>query len=220
MSWIAIAGASLAVLAPKGKSLHRFAGRVYLPAMVITGLSGAVLGLIAWDRLIITGFAGVLAVYLTVTGWQAAHRHFDHRDTVTRLAALAITANTLALAGLGGWALTRVGGQALGYAAEDYFFLATLSALGGGFDVARLLRRSETDRQRLSRHLWRMLLGFFMAAGSLFTGPGAVIFPETVRQSGLLALPELAILLTLLIWLSRLRFGKPAVLGGRKAQMP
>ena len=46
-----------------------------------------------------------------------------------------------------------------------------------------------------------MCIGFFIAAGSAFTGPGASAFPEAVRDSGILSLPELIIVLLMFLWL-------------------
>jgi hypothetical protein len=46
-----------------------------------------------------------------------------------------------------------------------------------------------------------MCIGFFIAAGSAFTGPGAYAFLEVVQNSGILSLPELAIILFVLFWL-------------------
>jgi hypothetical protein len=57
-----------------------------------------------------------------------------------------------------------------------------------------------------------MCIGFFIAAGSAFTGPGASVFPDAVRNSGVLSLPELTIMLLMLFWLWKtLRQPRPLV---------
>lgn len=57
---------------------------------------------------------------------------------------------------------------------------------------------------RLARHLWRMSFALFIASLSFFIGQ-AKVFPEPIRIRGLLALPVLAVLLTMFFWMWRVR---------------
>ena len=57
---------------------------------------------------------------------------------------------------------------------------------------------------RLARHLWRMSFALFIAALSFFIGQAKVI-PKPVRVTPLLVLPVLAVLVTMLYWLWRVR---------------
>lgn len=57
---------------------------------------------------------------------------------------------------------------------------------------------------RLARHLWRMCFALFIAAISFFIGQ-AQVFPEPIRNRALLALPVLAVLVTMFYWLWRVR---------------
>ena len=57
---------------------------------------------------------------------------------------------------------------------------------------------------RLARHLWRMCFALFIAALSFFIGQAKVI-PKPIRVSGLLAIPVLAVLVTMLYWMWRVR---------------
>ncbi len=66
-----------------------------------------------------------------------------------------------------------------------------------------LLGKRTAYRHRIARHLWRMCLGFFIAAGSAFTGPGQAVFAVSVLESGLLALPELTTVMLMVYWLIR-----------------
>jgi putative ABC transport system permease protein len=56
----------------------------------------------------------------------------------------------------------------------------------------------------LTRHLWRMSFALLIAAMSFFLGQ-AKVFPQPVRIYPLLALPVLAVLVTMLYWLWRVR---------------
>jgi uncharacterized membrane protein YfcA len=115
--------------------------------------------------------------------------------------------NTAGLIAAGFCALTLPEQTLRGFAAADYFFLAGMAGVAFVNDFVILLRKTLSDRHRIAQHVWRMCIGFFIAAGSAFTGPGASIFPETVRNSGILSLPELTIIMLMLFWLFRILFG-------------
>jgi hypothetical protein len=68
------------------------------------------------------------------------------------------------------------------------------------------MTRSEPLRGvfRLARHLWRMCFALAIAALSFFIGQSKV-FPKPIRIIPLLALPLLAVLVTMLYWLWRVR---------------
>lgn len=203
----AVLAGALALCVAKGSTLHRQAGWVFGCSMLITAALGALLGLIKYEQLLITFYAGGLACYLVASGWLTVRPSAavpGWREACLSTLAVAIT---LGLLFTGGLALHSEAGAAYGFAAENYFLLAVMAGLGLVGDVKLYRRGGLAGRERLARHLWRMCLGLFIAAGSLFTGPGARAFPAAVRESGLLVLPELLIALTLLFWLVKLRLG-------------
>jgi len=59
-------------------------------------------------------------------------------------------------------------------------------------------------RPRLRRHLWRMCMALFIASLSFFIGQADEI-PAAIRIPALLAVPVVAVPLTVLSWLCRLR---------------
>lgn len=190
----------------KGGGLHIRTGRAFVVLMTVSSLLGAVMGLIAFESFFITVFAGVLGAYLVVSGWLSAQRYAALTPALDRLLSAVNAANFLALISLGGMALNRPDGAMFGFAGEHYLFLAVLSGIAAIADCSRVFRRALSRKHVIARHLWRMLLGFFIAAGSAFTGPGASAFPEVVQASGILALPELIILIVMLFYLVRTVF--------------
>ena len=201
---VAVIAGALALGAPKGRSMHILCGRVFFGAMTVSSALGAALGLLRWEDFYITFHAGVLALTLIGSGWLAARG--EVRGAGSFLISVINATNLLALAGLGAYALRGESGAVFGFPAEDYFFLSGMAALAAFGDVTLLWRRRISDRFRIARHLWRMCFGFFIAAGSAFTGPGASAFPESVRQSGVLSLPELLIFVLMLFWLTQTVF--------------
>jgi len=203
---LCVGAGGTAFLAAKGKPVHRAAGTVFLVSMLATALSGALIGILEPERLLITAFAGLLAAYLVLTGWRAARWRTSRPGRFEWVALAAILAGTAGLATLAVLALQTETGRLLGFAGEDYLMLAMMSALGAIADLTLLVRGPLSPRHRIARHLWRMGLAYFIAVGSFFTGPGARVFPEALQESGLLSAPEGLTVLLILVFLGRTLF--------------
>ena len=87
------------------------------------------------------------------------------------------------------------------------FVFGAVCLLAGLLDLNVVLRRRMTPTQRLSRHLWRMCVAFFIATGSFFLGQQDAL-PAAVRGSPWLFVPAFAPFGLMLFWLVRLRFAK------------
>ncbi len=205
---IAVLMGAIALAVRKGARTHINMGRVFTLCMGLSSFLGAVLGLIKFETFFITFHAGVLGVTLVLSGWLLARGLNGHRDRLFVTVGFVNFLNTAGLVAAGFCALTLPDQTLRGFAAADYFFLAGMAAIALVSDLVILMRKTLSDRHRIAQHLWRMCLGFFIAAGSAFTGPGASIYPEALRNSGILSLPELTIILLMLFWLFRIVFGK------------
>ena len=218
----AIAAGAVALGARKGAAVHIGAGRMFAVAMILSSALGAILGLVTLNEFYITFHAGVLGVTLILSSWLTARmrgarlNEANMGGKIMGGASLTVAiVNLLNVAGLiaaGVHARSLPGGLLWGFHATDYFFLSGMAGVAALGDISLLLRKTLSDRHRVARHLWRMCLGFFIAAGSAFTGPGANVFPEAVRNSGVLSAPELIIFVLMLFWLLRtlLRRSTPA----------
>ena len=179
------------------------------PSAQRAAVSGSVLGLAEPERLLITALAGVLTLYLLVSSWRAARNSSGAFAKADGLLFAALVLLLLGLGGLGSLALQQPDGRLMGFAAEDYLMLAIMGSPAAISDITLVFRKQMSDRHRIARHLWRMGLAFFIAVGSAFTGPGASIFPEALRNSGMLALPEAVTAVLILFWLVRTIFNRP-----------
>lgn len=212
---VAVIAGAVALLARKGEGAHKGAGRLFAVAMALVSAIGAALGLAKPETHFITFHAGVLGVTLIASGWLAARAGSRRPGAATSVFGAANLVNAAALVVAGLRAQDLPGGELYGFAAEDYFFLSGMAIIAAIGDASLIFRKSLSARHRIARHLWRMCTGFFIAAGSAFTGPGARAFPEAVRESGILALPELLILIALIFWLARTLWrGPPAAARG------
>lgn len=205
---IAVAMGAITFAARKGATSHVNAGRVFTVAMGLSSFLGAMLGLIKCETFYITFHAGVLGMTLVLSGWLLAKARTGHRGALFVTIGCINLLNTAALVAAGSWASTLPEQTLLGFAATDYFFLAVMAGVALINDVIVLLSKTLSYKHRIAQHLWRMCIGFFIAAGSAFTGPGASIFSEAIRNSGVLSLPELTIILLMLFWLYRILRGK------------
>ncbi len=205
---IAVVMGATALAARKGASSHAKAGRVFAVSMGLSSFLGAGLGLIKFETFIITFHAGVLGLTLIISSWLLARGSKGHRSALFVAIACVNFLNTAGLIAAGFSALMLPDQILRGFAATDYFFLAGMSGVALVTDLNMLWRKTLSYRHRIAEHLWRMCLSFFIAAGSAFTGPGAGIFPEAVRNSGVLSFPELMIIVLMLFWLIRILRGK------------
>ena len=202
---VAVLSGLVALVAPKGRPVHRAVGHAFFASMLTSAAAGAWIAFFIPHQFI-AFLAGVLTFYLTATSWLTVRRPEGRVGLPEQILFLAISATGLGLVGLGLQALASKTGLSRGYPAADYLFLGGIAVLAGLLDATMLLRRGLSGRQRIARHLWRMCFALFIAAGSLFEGPGAKVFPELIRQSGALSVPGPLILLLMASWLIRVLF--------------
>ena len=207
---LAVIAGAIALGSRKGRKVHVTAGRVFVVSMGVASLLGAMLGALKYETFWITFYAGILGATLVASGFLA----FRVRERGARRCFVAVAGlnalNAAGLLGTGWYATTLPDARLLGFAAEDYFFLFGMAAIALGGDLRLTFGKHVSQRHLIAQHLVRMCIGFFIAAGSAFTGPGASAFPQAVQDSGVLSLPELTIVLLMLFGLWKtLRRSRP-----------
>jgi hypothetical protein len=178
----------------KGSARHRVAGNVFFVSMLTMGATAAALGNV---------FGGAMTIYLVTTGWLTG-RQRDGKTTILDWGAflfglaigLPIMFDGLRIAsGL----IPPKPGAPVGM----ILFLGVVVLLAAAGDLRMLVRGGVFGRQRLARHLWRMLFGLFIATGS-FLGQRRVVAFVGGPQLFLLLAPIPLILI--IFWLIRIRF--------------
>lgn len=205
---IAVLAGAIAISARKGAITHINTGRLFAVTMILASGFGAVLGLLKWSSLYITFHAGILGVTLITSSWLTIRTRASQVNHLSLAVGITNFANTLALITAGFHANSLPEAIWLGFHASDYFFLSGMAGIAAIGDINLLFRKTLSKKHRLARHLWRMCLGFFIAAGSAFTGPGASVFPQSVQESGILSAPEVIIICLMLFWLLRTRYSQ------------
>lgn len=202
---IGLVSGYFALYSAKGAPLHRKAGIVFVYAMLSMCLPGLIIAIGRNVAPAINVPAGLLTASLVFTGLATV------RPTSSRMRWLNRAA-TLTTLGVGlvslTFALQAMTGRRnpLGIFPFLMFGVVGLLAAMGDF---RIMRSGPLEgARRIARHLWRMTFALFIAALSFFIGQAKVL-PEAIRIPGLLALPVLAVLITMFYWLWRVRAKRP-----------
>src|SRR5687768_10387657 len=195
---VGLTSGAVALSAPKGGWLHRKSGIIFVYAMLVLSISGAVMAALIPER--ISVIAGLLTFYLIITALLTVRRHPQGFDWMS--------AGTMVFAWIISLLSITFGIQDLnspnGIAPIGFIFGAV--ALMAGFGDARmLLSRNIPWAQRIARHLWRMCFALWIAAASFFLGQADEI-PEALRIMPLLCMPVLLVLLLMFYWLVRVLF--------------
>jgi uncharacterized membrane protein len=205
--WAALAGILFgwaALYSRKGSRLHRLSGTVFFISML--GMSSSAAYVAAFVKPDMTNVVmGVFVFYLVATAWLTIRR----KDGEIGLLEFALLAVALAdgTAGLifGREAMNSATGLKDGHSATGYFVLGSLVLLYAASDVRMLIRGGVSGAQRIARHLWRMCFALLIATASLFLGQPR-LFPEPIRASKLLFVPVIAVIVSMIYWLIRVRF--------------
>jgi uncharacterized membrane protein len=192
---VALLAGTIAAAARKGGPLHARAGTLFAAAMLALGATATLLARLQEEPDL--GLGGILTCYFVATSWMAARR----RDGST--GRFGIAACTVALGGAAALAWHALTGGTTPAGPGPLFGFAGLCLLVGLLDLNVVLRRKLTATQRMSRHLWRMCVAFFIATGSFFIGQQDVL-PVELRGSPILFLLGLAPLGLMALWLLRL----------------
>jgi uncharacterized membrane protein len=194
----------VALYAVKGATLHRKSGMLFVYAMSTMCLGGFALAITArsnWTS--VNASAAVMTFYLVLTSLTTvrpltAGAHRLH--IAAMLVAFIVGATDLA------WGFEAIanGGRRHGVPAFPFFLFGIVGLLASIGDLQVLRSGALRGASRLKRHLWRMTFALFIATMSFFFGQARVI-PEPLRIMPLLALPVLAVLVTMIYWLWRMR---------------
>jgi hypothetical protein len=196
---------TVAMAVRKGGGLHRAFGNVFTVAMLTLATSAFCLAVLKSQQGNIVGSVGTF--YLIGTAWLAGRP--GERTRLIDWSALFIgLAGAVGAIALGVYTLNNPSGVDKTTAPSGMsFFFGVILFLATAGDIRMLARGGISGRQRITRHLWRMCYGLFIATGSFFLGQQQV-FPAFLRGSLLLTLTALLPLPLLIYWLLRVRFGK------------
>jgi uncharacterized membrane protein len=202
---VALLSGTAAVIFRKGGPRHAISGKIFVVAMLTMAAAALYLAVRRNQPGNILG--SILTLYLISTAWLTARRREPKISIFDWLAMLIPIALGVGI-WLGGIHLVRYGSPQGPLPVIMSFFMGTVMFLAAGGDLRMILRGGITGVPRITRHLWRMCLGFFIATGSFFTGQGSKMFPGVLHDSAWLFIPAFAPLALLVFWVFRVRFAK------------
>jgi hypothetical protein len=197
---IALVSGTVAVAMRKGGAMHATAGTWFFASMLVLGVTAAILE--PFRSPPGSPLGGIIVCYFVATSWVAARRRDGTTGKFEIMACLFILCAAAATVwgAFTGAATTPAGRGPL-------FVFAAMCLIAGLLDLNAILRARLTAAQRISRHLWRMCVAFFIATGSFFLGQQDVM-PQAVRGSPILFVLAFAPFAVMAFWLVRLRFAK------------
>lgn len=194
-----LAGAS-ALAATKGSPVHRGSGVAFVISMLLMGGSGALIAAMTGDDLSIV--AGTLTVYLVATAWLTVRRPARGArllDLTLMLYGFAVGSFGVAI---GLYSLRFGNGAIAGNPAQVSVVFGCVALLAATLDLRGVVFGMPRGAHRLVRHLWRMCFALFIAAAAFFLGQTQV-FPAPLRNTTLLAVPVVAVLVLMIFWMLR-----------------
>ena len=187
----------------KGGRAHRLAGNVFFGAMLT--MSAVAVIVAPFTARPSNTIGGIFTFYLVATAWATVRRKegvVGVFEVGAFLFALGVTAAGVALIGLAAKDPARILG---GQPALALYIVVPVMALLAALDLKVILRGGVCGAQRITRHLWRMCLGLFIATASFFLGQQQV-FPAPLRGSPILFGLAVAPLAAMVFWLVQVRF--------------
>jgi uncharacterized membrane protein len=210
---LALVLGAVALSVKKGGTIHRRGGLLFVYAMLVMGMTAAILGNVG---------GGLMAVYFVVTALTTV-RPVSPWTRRINVAALVLVAGLASLDILGGVkAFNSPRGSLNGVPFAMFFFLATIMILAAIGDVRIMRFGLPRGGPRLARHLWRMCFALFIAAGSFFSIRERVakILPEPLTTAPMRMLPILLIFGAMFYWLWKVRRRRPLPVIVRYDPMP
>jgi uncharacterized membrane protein len=199
---LGILSGAVALYAVKGAVLHRRSGKIFVCAMLVMSVSGAILAALGpnWA----TVLQAALTFYLVTTGLTTVWRRPQESQWLDVAAMLVAFAIGITHVVFGLEALTSATGRKFGYPPPLFFVFGPLALVAAIGDLRMIRAGGLHGFRRLARHLWRMCVALFIATASFFLGQAKVI-PPPLRIAPLLAVLALFPLAVMLYWLVQLR---------------
>jgi hypothetical protein len=175
---------------------------LFVYAILLMGVTGTALALIRDKAPAVNIPAAMLTSYAAFTALTAVRPSLAglrSLNLATLLIALAVGTASLAF----GVEAIMNGGERDGIPAFPFFMFGSVGLLGAFGDYRVVTRGARTGTVKVARHLWRMCFALFVASISLSVR--TQIVPRAIRGYPVLMIPVIAVLVTMIYWLWRIR---------------
>ncbi|HWA91485.1 MAG TPA: hypothetical protein VG889_15720 [Rhizomicrobium sp.] len=201
---VGLVSGTVAVIARKGGTAHRWSGTVFFGAMLAMSGVGAAVAPFLRDR--VSTVAGVMTFYLVLTAWLTVKRD---RPGWPETLGLAIALFVLAMGTIFVMMAQSDPHRTVdGAPPQAFYVFLTVGGIAALSDLRMIAAGGLKGTPRIARHLWRMCTALFVASGSFFLGQQKFL-PQALHGSPLLFIPALAPLAVMAFWLIRIRIRRP-----------
>jgi len=200
---LALISGFIALYATKGAPLHRRIGLVFVYSMLTMCAGGTVLAIVRNSAPAINIPAALITASLVITALTTVRPP----TRASRWLNLGATVATLSVGLINiryAFDAFSNGGSRDGMPAFPFVLFGSVGLLATAGDVRIMRSGPLRGARRVARHLWRMSFALLIAALSFFIGQAKVI-PKPIRIMPLLVLPLVAVIVTMLYWLWRVR---------------
>lgn len=194
-----VLGAAIALFAgagaltfKKGASNHRLSGKIFVVSMLVMGISAAPLAYVAGNGDMLSG---ALVCYLVLTSWMTFKPISWKIDIAMMLAAVVLLMSYIGLE----LYLEQTGNRRPDIPVGVGYVFGSIVALSLAGDIRLFVKGGISRASKIIRHLWRMCFALFMASVSFFLSR-AHLFPDLIRDSGILYVFALAPLVLMFFW--------------------
>jgi hypothetical protein len=202
---------TVALLAAKGRPLHRLAGNVFFVSMSLMAVFAIYLAFVIPHQLV-NVFIGTFALYLVGTAWLTVRRQegaIGVSEKIAFLVSVCLCAPFVILAFQLAAGLPPLITTAIPFKGPVLIALYSFTAvllIAAIADAKVVVGGGISGAPRIARHLWRMCLGLTLAAGSGFTNGFARLLPGPYHVPLAFFLPQFVPLFFLIFWMIRVRF--------------
>lgn len=201
---LGILSGAVAMATRKGEWLHRAAGKVFFVSMMAMAAVGAGVAPFLTDGQRVNTVAGIMTLYMVASAWAAGRR--ERIEAGLPLVVSFMIATLIAAAGavFAIQASQSPTGTIDDSPPQSFYIFMTLGTIAALSDLKVILRGGISGAPRVARHLWRMCVSFFIAAGSFFLGQPKFV-PDVLEETGLVFAPVMLPFLVLAYWMVRVR---------------
>ena len=189
----------------KGWPLHQVAGTAFFISMLAMSLTGFWLAIVAPAR--ISAVVAALTFYLIATAWMTVRRPANTTGRF-EIGGLVMILGVIAACLVVAWVGANSPRGRIDHLPYQPIFafmaIALLAAIG---DLRMISQGGVAGPPRLARHLWRMCTALIIASLAFVAQPKAI--PPALQGNPLMFLPIVAVVVTMVVWLVRLRVNKP-----------
>lgn len=201
---LALLAGYVALYSAKGATVHRRSGIVFVYAILLMCIAGTTLSAVRGIAPATNIPAALITSYLVITSLLTV-RPLPQRSPMLEALLMCVAIGVgLANVVFAYQAFTSPSGMRNGMPPFPFVLFGTVGLVAAALDFRMIRSGPPEGSPRIARHLWRMSFALFIAALSFFIGQ-ARVFPEKIRILPLLAVPVLAVLVTMLYWLWRVR---------------